>query len=175
MSIPAGSSSAGYPEVLKLERSPPHPQSSHPKPIHRHDKCFEKIYGLDDEEAFVNWKFLARNTKMREVVSEVVLPAAFRLQSILRFDQVWNLVPKLVVLFGLILIFGLWLSNRTNEPYIKNLASVPGLPIVGNLLQLGTEQPRRLAELSKHYGPVFQIRLGNKVLPSLWYVNLRLI
>ncbi|KAH8705740.1 phenylacetate 2-hydroxylase [Talaromyces proteolyticus] len=50
----------------------------------------------------------------------------------------------------------------TDVPFIKHLPSIPGFPIVGNLVQLGSEQPRRLAELSKKHGPVFQIRLGNK-------------
>ncbi|KAH8886244.1 putative cytochrome P450 phenylacetate 2-hydroxylase [Thozetella sp. PMI_491] len=59
-----------------------------------------------------------------------------------------------------VLVLNLW--DSTDIPFIKHLPSVPGLPIVGNLIQLGTEQPRRLADLSKRYGPVFQIRLGNK-------------
>ncbi|KAF9887692.1 hypothetical protein FE257_009645 [Aspergillus nanangensis] len=46
--------------------------------------------------------------------------------------------------------------------YIQGLPSVPSVPIFGNLFQLGSEHPKRLAELSKKYGPVFQIRLGNR-------------
>ena len=56
-----------------------------------------------------------------------------------------------------------WLLDTTDVPYIKGLPSVPALPIIGNLVQLGTEQPRRLAEAAQTHGPVFQIRLGNKV------------
>lgn len=56
----------------------------------------------------------------------------------------------------------IWLDD-TDVPYIKKLPAIPGFPIVGNLVQLGTEQPRRLAQLSQKYGPVFQIKLGNKV------------
>lgn len=70
----------------------------------------------------------------------------------------------MVLCGGVIILFLiLWLSDSTDVPFIQHLPSIPGLPIVGNLVQLGNEQPRRLAELSKKYGPVFQIRLGNKV------------
>lgn len=68
------------------------------------------------------------------------------------------IIALVVILLGLILIF-----DTTDVPYIKHLPSVPGFPILGNLSQLGSEQPRRLAVLSKKHGPVFQIRLGNKV------------
>lgn len=64
--------------------------------------------------------------------------------------------------FTLIVLL-VWLFDSTDVPYIKSIPSIPGLPIVGNLIQLGTEQPRRFANLSKKYGPVFQVRLGNKV------------
>lgn len=63
---------------------------------------------------------------------------------------------------GLAILF-LWLYDRTDIPLIEHIPSVPGFPLLGNLIQLGNEHPRRLAELSKQYGPVFQIRLGNKV------------
>jgi phenylacetate 2-hydroxylase len=62
-----------------------------------------------------------------------------------------------------LLVLALFLFDTTDVPFIRNLPSVPGVPIIGNLAQLGTEQPKRLAELSKKHGPVFQIRLGNKV------------
>lgn len=68
------------------------------------------------------------------------------------------------IVCGLVIL--VLLFDSTDIPYIKRLPSAPGLPIVGNLIQLGSEQPRRLAELSKQYGPVYQIRLGNKVSPK---------
>ena len=70
-------------------------------------------------------------------------------------------IQTVLIICGIVL--ALWLYDRTDIPRIQNLPSVPGLPILGNLAQLGTEQPRSLAELSEEYGPVFQIRLGNKV------------
>lgn len=70
--------------------------------------------------------------------------------------------PHWLVFSGALVLLVLWLDN-TDVPFIKQLPAIPGFPIVGNLIQLGTEQPRRLAQLSQKYGPVFQIKLGNKV------------
>lgn len=53
--------------------------------------------------------------------------------------------------------------DRTHIPKIKNLPEIPGVPIFGNLLQLGNEHARRAREWVKDYGPVFQVRLGNRV------------
>ncbi|KZZ92616.1 Cytochrome P450 [Ascosphaera apis ARSEF 7405] len=52
--------------------------------------------------------------------------------------------------------------NHTDVPKIKNLPEVPGVPVFGNLLQLGDEHPKNAAAMAKKYGPVFQTRLGNK-------------
>lgn len=54
--------------------------------------------------------------------------------------------------------------NRTDTPKIKNLPEVPGIPLFGNLLQFGSSHAKVAAELSKRHGPVFQVRLGNKVI-----------
>jgi phenylacetate 2-hydroxylase len=70
-----------------------------------------------------------------------------------------------MVICAALVILVLNLFDSTDVPFIKDLPFIPGFPIVGNLVQLGDEQPRRLAQLSKKYGPVFQIRLGNKVSP----------
>ena len=80
-------------------------------------------------------------------------------------DLLFSFSSWLVICAALVLLI-LWLSDGTDVPFIEHLPSIPGLPVVGNLIQLGTEQPRRLADLSKKYGPVFQIRLGNKVIQS---------
>lgn len=68
---------------------------------------------------------------------------------------------------GFILIVAIFfiikVSGRTNTPKIKNLPEIPGVPIFGNLLQLGNEHARRAREWVKEYGPVFQVRLGNRV------------
>lgn len=55
------------------------------------------------------------------------------------------------------------LLQQTDRPKIKNLPEIPGVPIFGNLIQLGDEHARRAREWAKKYGDVFQVRLGNKV------------
>jgi len=52
--------------------------------------------------------------------------------------------------------------NRTDIRKIKNLPEVPGIPIFGNLLQLGDQHARVAGSWVKRYGPVFQVRLGNR-------------
>ncbi|KAH7353195.1 cytochrome P450 phenylacetate 2-hydroxylase [Plectosphaerella cucumerina] len=61
---------------------------------------------------------------------------------------------------GLLLLFR-YLYN-TDIPKIKNLPEIPGLPLFGNLFQLGTDHARVAQKWAKKYGPVFQTRLGNK-------------
>lgn len=53
--------------------------------------------------------------------------------------------------------------NSTDIPKVKNLPEIPGVPIFGNLLQLGQEHARTAGAWAKKYGPVFQVRLGNRV------------
>ncbi|KAL1953678.1 hypothetical protein VTO42DRAFT_2389 [Malbranchea cinnamomea] len=52
--------------------------------------------------------------------------------------------------------------NKTDIPKIKNLPEIPGIPLFGNLIQLGEEHAKKAAEWAKTYGDVFQVRLGNK-------------
>lgn len=61
------------------------------------------------------------------------------------------------------IIFLVKLSESTDIPKIKNLPAIPGVPIFGNLIQLGTDHARVAAKWAKKYGPVFQTRLGTKV------------
>jgi hypothetical protein len=68
-----------------------------------------------------------------------------------------------LVTCGISAVLILFLFDTTDVPYVRNLPSIPGLPIFGSLIQLGVEHPKRLAELSKKYGPVYQMRLGNRV------------
>jgi phenylacetate 2-hydroxylase len=56
--------------------------------------------------------------------------------------------------------------NRTDTPKIKNLPEIPGIPLFGNLLQFGSSHAKVAGELAKKYGPVFQVRLGNRVFLS---------
>ena len=53
--------------------------------------------------------------------------------------------------------------NQTDVSRIKNLPEIPGVPVFGNLLQLGSEHAKKAGEWVKQYGPVFQVRLGTKV------------
>ena len=71
-----------------------------------------------------------------------------------------TLILSIGLVISLLMIFVL---DKTDIPFIQNLPAVPSVPIFGNLFQLGSEHPKRLAKLSKQYGPVFQIRLGNRV------------
>ncbi|KIX94412.1 uncharacterized protein Z520_09798 [Fonsecaea multimorphosa CBS 102226] len=53
--------------------------------------------------------------------------------------------------------------NSTDQPKIKGLPEIPGVPLFGNLLQLGQDHARVTARWAKEYGwPVFQTRLGNR-------------
>lgn len=57
--------------------------------------------------------------------------------------------------------------NQTDTPKIKNLPEVPGLPLFGSLLKFGSDHATAAFNYSKKYGPVFQVRLGNRVRPVL--------
>ena len=52
--------------------------------------------------------------------------------------------------------------NHTDHAKVKNLPEVPGVPIFGNLLQFGQHHAKVAAQFAKRYGPVFQVRLGNR-------------
>ncbi|KAK4233938.1 cytochrome P450 [Achaetomium macrosporum] len=71
--------------------------------------------------------------------------------------------PQLLYAVGVVIIYLLIrLLNRTDIPKIKNLPEVPGVPIFGNLIQLGTDHARVAQRWARKYGPVFQTRLGNR-------------
>jgi phenylacetate 2-hydroxylase len=53
--------------------------------------------------------------------------------------------------------------NQTDIPKIRGLPEIPGIPIFGNLIQLGDRHAKVAGEWAKKYGPVFQVRMGNKV------------
>lgn len=59
--------------------------------------------------------------------------------------------------------FLIWLFCTTDTAKIKNLPEIPGVPVFGNLLQLGTNHARVAGVWAKKVGPVFQARLGNRV------------
>lgn len=51
----------------------------------------------------------------------------------------------------------------TDKPHIKGLPEVPGLPLFGSLVELGTNHAKVAQGWAKKYGPVFQVRMGNRV------------
>jgi phenylacetate 2-hydroxylase len=55
--------------------------------------------------------------------------------------------------------------NRTDTPKVKNLPEIPGVPLFGNLLQFRDSHAKVAGRLAKKkkFGPVFQVRLGNRV------------
>jgi phenylacetate 2-hydroxylase len=53
--------------------------------------------------------------------------------------------------------------NKTDYPKIKGIPEIPGVPIFGNLLQFGDSHAKIAGKLAKKFGPVFQVRLGNRV------------
>jgi phenylacetate 2-hydroxylase len=55
------------------------------------------------------------------------------------------------------------LLNRTDTPKIKGLPEIPGLPLFGSLIELGEYHAVVAKKWAQKYGPVFQVRLGNKV------------
>lgn len=62
-----------------------------------------------------------------------------------------------------LVVIALHLLNATDIPKIKGIPEIPGIPIFGNLIQLGEVHARKAGEWAKKYGPVFQVRMGNKV------------
>ncbi|PWY92305.1 cytochrome P450 [Aspergillus heteromorphus CBS 117.55] len=67
------------------------------------------------------------------------------------------LVAAIAVVYFIIRYF-----NRTDVPKIKGLPEIPGVPIFGNLLQLGDRHAVVARQWAKKFGPVFQVRMGNK-------------
>ncbi|KAF2182207.1 cytochrome P450 phenylacetate hydroxylase-like protein [Zopfia rhizophila CBS 207.26] len=50
----------------------------------------------------------------------------------------------------------------TDTPKIKGVPEVPGLPLFGSLLELGDNHAKVAQKWAKKYGPVFQVRMGNR-------------
>ena len=72
-------------------------------------------------------------------------------------------VPTLAIAVVTVAYFILRYFNRTDVPKIKGLPEIPGVPLFGNLLQLGDQHATVTRKWAKKYGPVFQVRMGNKV------------
>ena len=63
------------------------------------------------------------------------------------------------------------LLNRTDTPKIKGLPEIPGLPLFGSLIELGEYHAVVAKNWAQKYGPVFQVRLGNKACWILCILN----
>lgn len=73
------------------------------------------------------------------------------------------LSPQILPFFLLAVVAAaIKILDRTDVPKIKNLPEVPGWPIFGNLIELGDNHAAKTQEWSKKYGPVFQVRMGNR-------------
>lgn len=72
-------------------------------------------------------------------------------------------VQTLAIAVVAVVYFIIRYLNRTDVPKIKGLPEIPGVPLFGNLLQLGDQHAQVTAKWAKKYGPVFQVRMGNKV------------
>ena len=77
--------------------------------------------------------------------------------------QVVMTVQELTIALITIIYFIIRYLNRTDIPKIKGIPEVPGLPLFGNLLQLGYHHAIVAGKWAKEFGPVFQVRMGNKV------------
>lgn len=51
----------------------------------------------------------------------------------------------------------------TDQPHIKGLPEVQGLPLFGSMYELGENHAKVAQGWVKKYGPVFQVRMGNRV------------
>ncbi|KAJ1410009.1 Cytochrome P450 [Sesbania bispinosa] len=70
-----------------------------------------------------------------------------------------------VVLGGLSLLFLLFLKQRVrgglSHSKLPRVPAVPGLPVIGNLLQLKERKPyKTFMQLAEKYGPIYSIRTG---------------
>lgn len=73
------------------------------------------------------------------------------------------LQPQILPFFLIAVVYAIIkVIDRTDVPKIKGLPEVPGIPILGNLRQLGDNHAVSTMNLAKKYGPVFQVRLGNR-------------
>jgi phenylacetate 2-hydroxylase len=67
-----------------------------------------------------------------------------------------------IVGIGIVWYFVHRLLFRNEQAKIRGMPEVPGYPIFGNLVQLGTQHAVQCKEWAREYGPVFQLRFGNK-------------
>ncbi|KAH7130660.1 cytochrome P450 phenylacetate hydroxylase-like protein [Dendryphion nanum] len=69
-----------------------------------------------------------------------------------------------IILAGAVVLtyFAYRLLYGTDTPRIKGIPEIPGLPLLGSLRELGENHALVAQKWAKKYGPVFQVRMGNK-------------
>jgi phenylacetate 2-hydroxylase len=71
--------------------------------------------------------------------------------------------PTVLPFFLIAVIYTvLRILDQTDVPKVKNLPEIPGIPILGNLHQLGSNHAKVAQKWAQKYGPVFQVRMGNR-------------
>lgn len=80
-------------------------------------------------------------------------------QGIIAFLTQPQILPFFVVA---IVLAAIKIIDSTDIPKIKGLPEIPGVPLLGNLRQLGDNHAVNAQKLARKYGPVFQVRLGNR-------------
>ena len=75
-------------------------------------------------------------------------------------------LPVVVAAAAVLLYLAYRFLYGTDTPHIKGLPEVPGLPLFGSLFELGTNHATVAQGWAEKYGPVFQVRLGNRVSAS---------
>lgn len=77
------------------------------------------------------------------------------------------MLVSLLILAAVVVIATIKYFNITDIAKINNLVEIPGIPLFGNILQLGSSHADACRELASRYGPIFQVRLGNRVWPVI--------
>jgi phenylacetate 2-hydroxylase len=72
-------------------------------------------------------------------------------------------LPIIVAAALVITYFAHRILFGTDIPKIKGIPEIPGQPLFGSLLELGNSHAKVAKGWAEKYGPVFQVRLGNKV------------
>lgn len=61
------------------------------------------------------------------------------------------------------IVFLYKIAIATDKPKIKGIPEIPGWPVFGSLFELGNNHAKVAQGWARKYGPVFQVRMGNRV------------
>jgi len=98
---------------------------------------------------------IVKGTKRKSKFSHltVIIPLLFHSHHMMLF--LW--IAVIIVVFLLFKFL-----NSTDIPKIHGLPEPSGWPIFGNLFELGDNHAKALSQMAKKFGPVFQVRMGNR-------------